>query len=95
MESIPQAIFCFLKADNFEETIKLALSIGGDTDTNAAIAGSVAGAFYGISDELVAKAKKYLSNEYALVLEKANEIFNDKNNSNELMWGKNGNIKRR
>ncbi len=85
MESIPQAIFCFLKADNFEETIKLALSIGGDTDTNAAIAGSVAGAFYGISDELVAKAKKYLSNEYALVLEKANEIFNDKNNSNELM----------
>lgn len=84
MDSIPQAIFCFLKSNSFEEAIINSLSIGGDTDTNAAIAGSLAGSFYGISDELVQKAKSYLSKDYAVVLDSANALFNEINNSNEL-----------
>ncbi len=84
IDSVPQALFCFLKARDFEETIKFALSIGGDTDTNAAIAASVAGAYYGISDDLVRKAESYLNPTYKRVLSKSNEHFKEINNEKEL-----------
>ena len=45
--SVPEAIICFLEGRNFEETIRFAISLGGDADTQAAIAGSIAEAFYG------------------------------------------------
>ena len=79
IDSVPQALYCFLEANDFEQSLRLALSIGGDTDTNAAIAGSVAGAFYGIEDNLVEKAKKYLTNDYLNVLNEFNEKISQKN----------------
>lgn len=45
--SVPEAILCFLEADDFESSIRNAVSLGGDADTQAAIAGSIAEAFYG------------------------------------------------
>lgn len=45
--SVPEAITCFLDADGYEESIRNAISLGADTDTQAAIAGSIAEAFYG------------------------------------------------
>jgi len=45
-KSVPQAIFCFLLSNNFEEAIRLAISIGGDSDTIACMSGSIAHAFY-------------------------------------------------
>ena len=50
--SVPQAIEAFLEGTNFEEVIALAISIGGDSDTIAAIAGSLAEVIYPISDRL-------------------------------------------
>ncbi|XP_012054528.1 PREDICTED: poly(ADP-ribose) glycohydrolase ARH3-like [Atta cephalotes] len=57
LESVPTAIFCFLKAqrrikkirtDNpLRRVIQYAISLGGDTDTIASMAGAIAGAFYG------------------------------------------------
>ena len=44
--SVPQAIVAFLESENFEDAIRNAISIGGDSDTIAAIAGSIAWAFY-------------------------------------------------
>jgi ADP-ribosyl-[dinitrogen reductase] hydrolase len=44
----PQAIRCFLESNDFEHAIRLAVSIGGDTDTIACITGSIAEAMYGI-----------------------------------------------
>lgn len=44
--SVPQAIRCFLEARNFEDCIRLAASLGGDSDTQAAIAGGIAQAYY-------------------------------------------------
>ena len=46
-ETVPQAIICFLESKNWEEAIRLAISLGGDSDTLAAICGSIAEAFYG------------------------------------------------
>lgn len=55
--SVPVAIHCFLEANDFEETLRLAQFIGGDSDTTGAIAGSIAEAFYGIEPHLQEQAE--------------------------------------
>jgi len=45
--SVPQAISCFVHSSNYEDAIRTAVSIGGDSDTIACITGSIAEAFYG------------------------------------------------
>jgi ADP-ribosylglycohydrolase len=45
--SVPEALIAFLDADDFEHTLRLAISLGADSDTQAAIAGGVAEAFWG------------------------------------------------
>jgi ADP-ribosyl-[dinitrogen reductase] hydrolase len=58
--SVPQAIFCALNANSFEEVMRNCLYIGGDTDTIGAIAGSIAEPLYGIPVEFRDKAMKIL-----------------------------------
>ena len=62
---------------SFEDSIRNAISIGGDSDTIAAITGSVAEAFYGINDKLKETAVSYLD-------EKLKKIYNDFNNKTEV-----------
>ena len=50
--TVPQAVMAFLESESFEDALKLAISIGGDSDTLAAIAGSLAEAFWPIPPEL-------------------------------------------
>jgi len=55
--SVPEAIIAFLESEDFEDSIRLAVSLGGDSDTQACIAGSIAEAYYGsvppkIADEV-------------------------------------------
>jgi len=45
--SVPYAIMAFLEADDFEDTVRNAVSLGGDSDTQACIAGAIAEAYYG------------------------------------------------
>jgi ADP-ribosylglycohydrolase len=45
--SVPQAIRAFLEAADYEDAVRQAISLGGDSDTQAAIAGGIAEAFYG------------------------------------------------
>ena len=45
--SVPESIICFLDSSNLEDAIRLAVSLGGDADTMACIAGGIAEAFYG------------------------------------------------
>lgn len=58
--SVPQAIYCFLESNDFEDAIRKAISIGGDTDTIAAITGSIAESYYGIPDEIINEVNKYI-----------------------------------
>jgi ADP-ribosylglycohydrolase len=67
--TVPQAIVCFLEGESFEDVIRSAVSIGSDSDTIAAIAGSIAEAFYGIPDEISEKALQYLNREITDVIE--------------------------
>ena len=61
--SVPQALACFLESVSFEDAVRNAISLGGDGDTQAAIAGSVAEAFYGIPTELEDAVFQYLDAE--------------------------------
>ena len=58
--SVPQAIEAFLEAVSFEDAIRNAISIGGDSDTIAAITGPIAEACFGIPEEFIEKADTYL-----------------------------------
>ena len=62
-KTVPQAIVSFLESENFEDAIRNAISIGGDSDTLAAITGSIAEAAYGIPEDIKNKATSYLDNE--------------------------------
>ena len=59
--SVPQALECFLESTDFEDCMRNCISIGGDSDTIAAIAGGIAEAFYGVPEQLWQKARKYLT----------------------------------
>lgn len=67
--TVPQAISCFLEANNFEETIRLAVSIGGDSDTIAAIAGSIAESYYPIPEWMKYEAMECLPDEIKTIVE--------------------------
>jgi type I restriction enzyme M protein len=58
--TVPQAIEAFLESGSFEDAIRTAVSVGGDSDTLAAITGSIAGVFYGVPDDLAQTALTYL-----------------------------------
>ena len=58
--SVPQAIACFLDSVDFEDAIRNAVSLGGDCDTQACIAGAIAEAYYGIPDELQEEIFNYI-----------------------------------
>lgn len=49
-ETVPQAIICFLESRSYEDAIRNAVSIGGDSDTLAAIVGGIAEAYYGLPE---------------------------------------------
>lgn len=65
-DTVPQAIVAFLEADGFEDAIRNANSLGGDSDTLAAITGSIAEAYYGIPENLAEKARAYLDQNLLL-----------------------------
>ena len=57
---MPQAIIAFLESTGFEDAIRNAISLGGDSDTLAAITGSIAEAAYGVPDWIREKALSLL-----------------------------------
>ena len=70
--SVPEAIIAFLEGNDFEDVIRNAISLGGDSDTIGAIAGSIAEAFYGVSDKLKTECEKILPNEMVDILRMLN-----------------------
>lgn len=58
--TVPQALKAFFESTDFEDAVRNAISIGGDSDTLAAITGGVAQACYGIPENIAAAAERYL-----------------------------------
>lgn len=83
--TVPQALEAFFESKNFEDAIRNAISIGGDSDTLAAITGGIAEAYYGIPTEIRKHALTFLDerllkilvefeNKYPPKIEKLNAI---------------------
>lgn len=77
-ESVPQAIVAFLDGKDFEDSVRNAISIGGDSDTIGCITGSIAEAFYGIPDELRKMAMGYLPEEFRAIVTEFENTYNNK-----------------
>ena len=76
--SVPESITAFLESSDFESAIRLAVSIGGDSDTIACIAGSIAEAFYqNIPIEIVKEVNSRLTDDLRLILSGFNEKYGD------------------
>lgn len=67
-QTVPQAITAFLESDSFEDAIRTAVSLGGDSDTLTAITGSIAEAYYGVSAWLKVECIRRLTPELTDIL---------------------------
>ncbi len=67
--TVPQAIESFLESTSFEDAIRVAISLGGDSDTMAAITGAIAEAYYDIPPALKAEALSYLDPDLLTIYE--------------------------
>ena len=67
-ETFNNCIYAAFTSNSLEETLKKVISYGGDTDTNAAIAGAVAEALYGIDFKIIEEAKKKIPVEFSNLL---------------------------
>ena len=68
--SVPEAIIAFLDGDDYEDVIREAVALGGDADTQAAIAGSIAEVFYGIPENLIEEAGRYIPDDMKEVIDR-------------------------
>jgi ADP-ribosylglycohydrolase len=68
--SVPQAVIAFLESSSYEDAVRKAVSLGGDTDTQACIAGGIAQAYYKtIGDDIIEKVRKVLDARLLAVLD--------------------------
>ena len=61
--SVPEAIISFLEGNSFEEVIRLSVSIGGDSDTIACMAGAIAACMYPVPDDISEKCDTILADD--------------------------------
>ncbi len=66
--SVPQAFEAFFESTSFEDAIRNAISIGGDSDTIGAITGSVAEAYYGVPKNMKKEAMKFLDGRMKIIV---------------------------
>ena len=69
-ETVPQASAAFLESADFEDALCTAVSLGGDSDTLAAITGGIAEAFCGVPEDLKQECRQRLAPELAEILQK-------------------------
>lgn len=58
--SVPESIICFLEASDYEDAVRNAVSLGGDADTQSAIAGSIASAYWDVPDNILNESLDFL-----------------------------------
>ena len=73
--TVPQALMAFFESPSYEDAIRNAISIGGDSDTLAAITGAVAECYYGIPQKLREQGMSYLDERLLYVLRAFEEKY--------------------
>ena len=72
--TVPEAITCYLEGKNYEDVIRLAVSLAGDADTLAAIAGSISSAVQDVPNEIAQTVISRLSGEFCTLLLRFNAL---------------------
>ena len=80
-KTVPEAITAFLEAKDFEDAIRNAVSLGGDTDTLGAITGSIAEAYFGIPKNLIDECNKRIDINIREVVDRFELTVKRKNNN--------------
>ena len=78
-QTVPEAVIAFLAAEDFEDALRNAVSLGGDTDTLAAITGSIAEDYFGSPAVLKAECRKRITDDMMSVVEKFDGILGRNN----------------
>jgi ADP-ribosylglycohydrolase len=69
--SVPESIICFLDSDDFESSVRLAISLGGDADTMACIAGGISEAYYGgVPESIESSVRGFLASDLLEVVDR-------------------------
>ena len=75
-KTVPESIIAFLESTDFENAIRLAVSLGGDADTMGAITGGIAEAYYGgVTEHIRKEVLKRLPNEFIEVMQNFYQKF--------------------
>lgn len=75
--SVPESIIAFLESTDYEDAVRKAISLGGDSDTQACIAGGIAQAFYKkIPRHIIKQVREILNNDLLAVVDEFNEKYN-------------------
>jgi len=75
--TVPVAIQCFYESEDFEDCLRLAISVGGDSDTIAAIACSIAEAYYGVPENIREKVLTFVPQQLKDILFRFEEIYEE------------------
>lgn len=73
--TVPHALQAFFESETFEDSIRKAIFIGGDTDTVASMAGAIAGAFYGVPDYIASQLDGYLTEHLAKIVHEFHRLY--------------------
>ena len=74
-DTVPQALEAFFESTSYEDAIRNAISIGGDSDTLGAITGGIAEAYYGIPKKIREEGKSFLDDTLKFILEEFEDKF--------------------
>lgn len=80
-KTVPEAIIAFLESKDYEDAIRNAVSLGGDTDTLGAITGSIAEAYYGIPQTLITECRNRINKEMRDVLDEFDHTLSKRDDS--------------
>lgn len=86
-KTVPEAIIAFLEAKDFEDAIRNAVSLGGDTDTLGAITGCIAEAYFGISETLISECRNRINKDMRDVVDALYSLVREDNlpNKNQMI----------
>ncbi len=74
--TVPEAIIAFLESDSYEDAVRKAISLGGDSDTIGCITGGIAQGFYKkVSDDIVLSARNRLPDEFLRIIDAFSSRF--------------------
>ena len=83
--SVPEAIIAFLEGDSFENVIRLAVSLGGDSDTIACMAGAIAACMYTIPDDIAERCDSILTDDLREIKDQFIEFISERE---EKSWSR-------